>query len=154
MRAITYWKVSNMETGFKELLEWFRSSKIRLSTIAIGMDHTGAYGYDLIDYNCFMSLALKHSMGFVRGKNDKVDAERIADRTYMQRDKLVYSKLSGSVIQKLRGLSGERKCLVRQCAKHEVILTECQVGDRPIINIPDCRREQRPATRGSLTSEK
>ena len=127
-----YRKVSNTETGFKDLLEWFRSRKMRLSTIAVGMEHTGAYGYDLrlfleahgIDYCCFMPLALKRSMGLVRGKNDKVDAERIAGYTHTQRDKLVYSKLSGSAIQKLRGLSGERKRLVRQRAEHEAVLTE------------------------------
>lgn len=127
-----YRKVSNSEEGYKELLSWFKSRRMSLSSIVVGMEHTGAYGFDLrlflenrgIDYCAFMPLALKYSLGLSRGKNDKVDAERIAAYTYYQREQLVYNKLAGSSILKLRELSNERRRLVRQRAEHEAVLTE------------------------------
>ena len=127
-----YRKVSNSEEGYKELLQWFKSKRMSLASVVVGMEHTGAYGFDLrlflesheIDYCAFMPLALKYSLGLSRGKNDKVDAERIAAYTYDQREKLVYSKLSDSTVLKLRELSNERKRLVRQRAEHETVLTE------------------------------
>ena len=62
-----YRKVSNSEEGYKELLSWFKSRRMSLSSIVVGMEHTGAYGFDLrlflenrgIDYCAFMPLALK-----------------------------------------------------------------------------------------------
>ena len=127
-----YRKVSNSEEGYKELLQWFKSKRMPLASVVVGMEHTGAYGFDLrlflesheIDYCAFMPLALKYSLGLSRGKNDKVDAERIAAYTYDQREKLVYSKLSDSTVLKLRELSNERKRLVKQRAEHETVLTE------------------------------
>ena len=127
-----YRKVSNSEEGYKELLRWLKSKRVPLASVVVGMEHTGAYGFDLrlfleshgIDYCAFMPLALKYSLGLSRGKNDKVDAERIAAYTYDRREKLVYSKLSGSVVLRLRELSNERKRLVKQRAEHETVLTE------------------------------
>ena len=127
-----YRKVSNSEEGYKELLQWFKSKHMLLASVVVGMEHTGAYGFDLrlfleghgIDYCAFMPLALKYSLGLSRGKNDKVDAERIAAYTYDQREKLVYNKLSDSTVLKLRELSNERKRLVKQRAEHETVLTE------------------------------
>ena len=127
-----YRKVSNSEEGYKELLSWFKSRQMQLPSIVVGMEHTGAYGFDLrlfleshgIDYCAFMPLALKYSIGLSRGKNDKADAARIAAYTYDQREKLIYDKLAGSCILKLRELSNERKRLVRQPAEHEAVLTE------------------------------
>lgn len=92
------------------------------------------YGFDLrlfleskkIDYCAFMPLDLKHSMGLIRGKNDKVDAERIAYYTYLHREELSYSKLSGSSILRLQELSVERKRFVKQRAEYEGLITEYQ----------------------------
>lgn len=127
-----YRKVPNSEKGYRELLSWFKSKRMSPASMVIGMEHTGGYGFDLrlflegheIDYCAFMPLALKYSLGLSRGKNDKVDAERIAAYTYDQREKLVFSKLSGSAVLKLRELSNERKRLVKQRAEHETVLTE------------------------------
>lgn len=94
-----YRKFSNDEEGYKELLSWCRSKYISCSQLVVGMENTGVYGFDLrlflenkkIDYCAFMPLDLKHSMGLIRGKNDKVDAERIAYYTYLHREELSYS---------------------------------------------------------------
>ena len=70
-----YRKVSNSEKGYKELLQWFKSKRMSLASVVVGMEHTGAYGFDLrlfleghrIDYCAFMPLALKYSLGLSRG---------------------------------------------------------------------------------------
>lgn len=129
-----YRKISNDEKGYKELLSWCRSKGIVCAQLVVGMENTGVYGFDLrlflenkkIDYCAFMPLDLKHSMGLVRGKNDKVDAERIAYYTYLHREELSYSKLSGSSILRLQELSVERKRFVKQRAEYESLMTDCK----------------------------
>lgn len=130
--ADTYRRVSNDSQGYREILSWFKSLRMRHSRTVIGMENTGAYGFELrlflesagIDYCAFMPLSLKHSLGLVRGKNDKVDAERISYYTWLHRDALVYSRLSGSAILRLRELFSERKRFVKQRAEYKSMLTE------------------------------
>lgn len=128
----TYLKVSNNAKGFQEIFKWIKAKKISLSRLVVGMESTGIYGYDLrlylenkhVDYCCFMPLDLKLSLGLVRGKNDKVDAERIAYYIWLHRDELRYSRLAASSILRLQELSAERKRFVKQMAEYEALLTE------------------------------
>lgn len=128
----TYLKVSNDTKGFQEVFKWIKAKKISPSRLVVGMESTGIYGYDLrlyledkhVDYCSFMPLDLKLSLGLVRGKNDKVDAERIAYYTWLHRDELRYSRLADSSILRLQELSAERKRFVKQMAEYEALLTE------------------------------
>lgn len=127
-----YKQVSNNQQGYTDLLSWFKGKKIAYHSVVIGMEHTGAYCFDLrlflesrrIDYCAFNPLHLKRSLGLIRGKNDRVDAERIAYFTYLHRDELTYSKLSGSVVLQLHELSAERKRYVTQQAGYKASLTD------------------------------
>lgn len=128
----SYRRLSNDVEGFASLLSWLRERRMPLGQVVIGMENTGVYGFDLrlfleekgIDYCCFMPLHLKLSLGLTRGKNDRVDAERIAYYTALHRDELVYSRLSGSTVLRLQELSAERKRFVVQRAGYEALLTE------------------------------
>ena len=143
----TYRRVTNDEEGYKNLLGWFKSERIKLSELVVGLENTGAYGYDLclfleskqVDYCSFNPLTLKRSMGLVRGKNDKVDAERIAYFTWLHRDELKYTKLAGSTILRLRELSTERKRFVKQRTEYEGLLTERK---RPDMTSSSLRAEK------------
>lgn len=127
-----YRKVSNDKDGYKELLSWWHLTGITPSNLVVGMENTGIYGFELrlflesqqIDYCAFMPFDLKLSLGLVRGKNDKVDAERIAYYTYLHREELSYSRLSGSSILKLQELFSERKRFIKQRAEYEALITE------------------------------
>lgn len=127
-----YKQVTNDKDGYTTLLSWFKKKKIVVNQVVIGFEHTGTYSFDLriflearqIDYCAYSPLHLKRSLGLVRGKNDKVDAERIAYFTYLHRDELTYSKLSGSVILQLQELSAERKRFVTQQAIYKALLTD------------------------------
>lgn len=130
--ATNYKRLPNDKEGFNALLSWMKENRIPRRQVVVGMENTGVYGFDLrlfleesgIDYCCFMPLHLKLSLGLARGKNDKVDAERIAYYTALHRDELVFSKLSGSTILRLQELSSERKRFVVQRAGYEALLTE------------------------------
>ena len=128
----TYLKVSNDSDGFKEIFSWLKKKRITSRELVIGMENMGIYGFDLrlyleskqVDYCAFMPLDLKLSLGLIRGKNDKVDAERIAYYTWLHRDELHYSRLSDSSILRLQELAAERKRFVKQLAEYESLLTE------------------------------
>jgi len=84
------------------------------------MEHTGIYNNHLLVYlhkkkaNIWLESAIqiKRSSGNIRGKNDKVDAIRIADYAYVQRDKVRLWTPKREVIQQLANLAGVRTRLI------------------------------------------
>lgn len=127
-----YERFLNKEEGYKSLLSWLKKKNMAKKRLVISMENTGIYSFDLclfleaasIDYCSFNPLHLKRSLGLVRGKNDRVDAERIAYFAYLHRDELSYSKLSGSSIIRLRDFAAERKRFVKQQAEYKGFLTD------------------------------
>lgn len=130
--SANYTQLSNDGEGFAGLLNWLKRKRVTLSQSVLCMENTGIYSFDLclflesrsLDYCCFTPLHLKRSLGLVRGKNDRVDAQRIAYFAYLHREELTYSKLSGSAVIRLRDLSAERKRFVKQHAEFTAFLTD------------------------------
>ena len=124
--------IDNDENGYKLLLKWFRGKKMSLLTIVVCMEYTGVYCVKLciflekkkIDYSLENPLNIKRSMGFVRGKNDKVDASRIAYFCYLHREDLTYSRLASNKMYRLQALQVERKRYVVQAAGYKAFLNE------------------------------
>ncbi|MBE9586971.1 transposase, partial [Mucilaginibacter sp. JRF] len=95
--------------------------------LIIGMENTGRYNWALYDVLkdsrhrvfVFSPLHLKKSMGLVRGKNDKIDAVRIAAFTYKNYQELPQWKPSGKAIQTLKILLTERNSRVK--AKRQLL---------------------------------
>lgn len=114
-------KVSNDATGFKELASWISQKKIKFSEVLVCAEHTGAYGYDLqfwldkkqINYAFVSALEIQRSIGIRRGKNDAVDAIRIAEYAYLRRDTISLSHKPSDKILQLKVLLRERKQYVR-----------------------------------------
>lgn len=131
-------KVDNDRSGFQKMLKWLKDCGVTVSALAVGMENTGSYGNALrafleeehVDYCCFTPVHLAHSFGLVRGKNDRVDAERIAYYTYLHRDELQYSHLSSKTILRLQELSTERKRLAIDRGKYRCIQTEAKRQER------------------------
>lgn len=128
-------RITNDVNGFKKLQAWLR--KLGLRTPAIVMEHTGYYSYHFenflhqnqIRFSKVSALAIKKSMGLVRGKNDKIDAQRIARFGYEKQDKLHPETLAEPQLQRLQILVSTRALLVKQrsslmCAvkEHQIIL--------------------------------
>src|SRR6058998_2556157 len=91
-----YLQIENSVTGFQQLLQWLNDQHIKPSAVIIVMEHTGLYSYQMeaflhkhqISFAKVPALAIKRSLGLVRGKNDKIDAQRIARYGFEKRDML------------------------------------------------------------------
>ena len=135
-------RFSNDQSGFKLMRKWFKECGMKSAELVIGLENTGIYSLDLclslesagIDYCCFNPLHLKRSFGLTRGKNDKVDAWRIAYYCYLHREDLAYCKMSAGTIMRLRELSSERRRHVKHMAEYKAYLTDrkARVGDNTL----------------------
>jgi len=84
------------------------------------MEHTGIYNYPILNFlsekqaSIWLESALhiKHSSGLQRGKNDKIDAERIALYSYRNCDSVRLWHPTRQVIKELKNLTALRARLI------------------------------------------
>lgn len=120
----THLRIENSFNGFRQMLKWLRDQKISCSKVMIVMEHTGLYSYHMeaflhehqISFTKVSALAIKRSLGLVRGKNDKIDAQRIARYGFEKKDVLVVVDKPNKVIQRLGMLHSTRDRLVKHRA--------------------------------------
>ena len=112
----------NTQKGLGEMMTWLKHRGLKTSELVICAEHTGVYTNPLIAFADKKGIALslnapleiKRSMGITRGKNDLIDASRIAEYAYSHRDKLkLYEKPADSIV-KLQFLLTERRQYLRQ----------------------------------------
>src|SRR5574339_36447 len=130
-------KIANDVNGFKKLLLWLSKLGLRINNLAIVMEHTGYYSYHFenflhenrIRFSKVSALTIKKSMVLVRGKNDKIDAQRIARFGHEKQDDLRPETITEPILQRLQILVSTRALLVKQrssliCAikEHQIIL--------------------------------
>ena len=117
-------QIENTNTGFKDLMQWLKEQKINASKTMIVMEHTGLYSHCFekflhqhqIPFCKVNALAIKRSMGLVRGKTDKLDAARIAAYGYEKNDKLAIDVPVSDALKRLQLLHSTRERLVRHRA--------------------------------------
>jgi transposase len=117
-------KTENNISGFQELIAWIEKQNIDISSMMIVMEHTGLYSYRLeqflhqnhISFTKVSALAIKRSMGLVRGKSDKQDAFRIAQYGFEKIDRLIVAKPVSKSLQRLQMLHSTRERLVKNRA--------------------------------------
>jgi transposase len=109
--------------------------------LLIGLENTGMYNwscYDALDglgaqVYVINALHLKRSMGLVRGKNDKVDAQRIALQVELHESTLKPSVMPELSLRKLRTLVSCRKRLVGMRTRMAVPAAEVKaLGDKEL----------------------
>jgi transposase len=114
-------RIENNISGFRQ---WARELKKILndeSRVLVVMEHTGQYSYrfesflgaQCIDYCKISALQIKRSLGVIRGKDDKVDAERIANYGWLRRDILIADAPPVKGIRELRELLSLRAKMIR-----------------------------------------
>jgi len=94
MKRFNDHRFSNDLKGFGAMETWLVEHKVKVGDCLFCMEHTGTYGLLLFAWLSQQSanfcvesgLQIKHSLGMTRGKNDKVDARRIA--TYAMEKKV------------------------------------------------------------------
>lgn len=133
-------QIENSEQGFNQMIQWLRQQQIDPSEIMIVMEHTGLYSLCLesflhqqrIRFVKVNALAIKRSIGLVRGKTDRIDAVRIAAYGYEKRDRLKAEALPDNDLKRLQMLYSTRERIVKQ----RTAIT-CAVKEYRHIGIPE-----------------
>ena len=117
----THVHIKNSSAGFKEFLHWLARLQLGKDFVFLVMEHTGLYSYRFekflhqhqIKFAKVSALEIKRSLGLIRGKNDKIDAERIARYAFEKKDRLVAEKPTHPAIQRLQMLHSTRERLMK-----------------------------------------
>jgi transposase len=118
----------------KSIKSFFKKQKLINETteLFIGMENTGFYNfhlYEFFDQNTFNiyifnPLHLVKTIGMVRGKNDKIDAERIAVYVKRNIDILTPSAIPNSTFRKMKALFAKRRMFIEQVTAINVLNKE------------------------------
>lgn len=122
----------SIDAFFKELK---RLPDFELSKTVVCMEHTGIYNSHLLEFLhkkqasiCLESaLQIKNSQGSLRGKNDKIDAIRIAEYVWTFRDKIKLWQPKRGVVQQLARFSSDRTRLLAAQKMLQTPLDESKV---------------------------
>ncbi|WP_018344142.1 IS110 family transposase [Cytophaga aurantiaca] len=118
---VLFKQIENNVKALKVFLKELKSEGICISESLICMEHTGIYCTPVIEVAEKMSLNLwlenatqiKLSIGMQRGKNDKVDSERIAEYAYRNQDKAILRQPEREAMKKLKELNLARTRLMQ-----------------------------------------
>jgi transposase len=124
--------ITNNTTGFRSFQSFCHSYAIDVSKAIVVLEYTGGYEYKWLQYCQAKSiafvrlpgLAIKRSLGITRGKNDKVDAMRIAQYADEKYKLLSPQKPVNKSILQLKELLCFRKKLVRENAGYKTMIKE------------------------------
>ncbi|MCQ2078353.1 MAG: IS110 family transposase [Bacteroidaceae bacterium] len=121
--------VSNIKKLIKNELKKLNADK---EDILICAEYTGRYIYPLVcacrDLEVFLWMEdptrIKNSFGVTRGKNDTVDARRIAEYSYRFNDKAVAYNVKDKTIASLKELLSNRDQLLSDKVKYQTQLND------------------------------
>jgi transposase len=114
-------RFSNDLKGFEAMETWLLKQKVKVTDCLFCMEHTGTYGLLLFawlsqqgaDFCVEPGLQIKHSLGMTRGKNDKVDARRIATYAMEKKTELKQYVLPSENLIRIKQLLTYRDQIVR-----------------------------------------
>lgn len=116
----------------KFLTQTKKSLSMSSDQMTVCLEHTGVYGLPLLHLLDQMkvricvepALQIKQSQGMTRGKNDQLDARRIAQYAFKNRLELRIWKPQRTVLQKLQALLSLRDRLIKVKVQLEVPIEE------------------------------
>ena len=123
----------NTEKGMSLLVKWVLANTVHpRAMIFFAFEHTGLYSERLseflsnnkLPFSIIPGLEIKRSLGISRGKDDRVDAEKIAIYAYKLREEIQPSQVAPKEIRTLKKLLSLRERLVRQRAGYKASLKE------------------------------
>ena len=119
--VIFHMRSENSLIGIQSFVKEFKKQfALDYKSIVFCLEHTGIYNNHLLDYLrkkkaniCLESgIQIKQSSGLQRGKNDKVDAKRIAQYAYKNREELKLWEPKREIVEQLKHLTTLRNRLV------------------------------------------
>jgi transposase len=128
---------SNNYKGIQALRKWLKEQGATCANTLVCLEHTGMYGKLIIKYLISfkfdlwveMSFRIIRSMGIQRGKNDKIDAERIAIYAMKNVEEACIYKAPRKDIDKIRALLSLRDKLTRMKNALSVTIKELKSFD-------------------------
>ncbi len=126
-------RFDNTNGGYKKLISWIEKNlSIPKESILFAFEHTGLYSYGLssflssggYQFILIPGLELRRSMGIARGKDDRIDATKIALYAFRRKDEIVPYQMPARIINQLRNLLSLRDRLVIQRAGYKSSLKE------------------------------
>lgn len=126
--------VANNPKGFKAFEKQLKSHGIAPGKALLCLEHTGIYNHNpllWITQNAYSAwlenpLAIKRSMGLQRGKNDQVDAHRIALYAFRFQSQCRLWQAPRKALQELQLLMATRKRLLQSHKQLQAPLKETQ----------------------------
>jgi transposase len=118
-------RFDNNPVGYRCLVSWAEKHlSIPKESILFAFEHTGLYSFGLSSYLSSLryhfilipALELSRSQGIVRGKEDRIDAAKIALYAYRRKDEIVPYHMPAEIIYQLGHLLALREQLVKQKA--------------------------------------
>jgi len=121
--------VKSIKKAFKEA---FKALSVTLEDVLICAEYTGRYIYPLTvacqEMDVFLWLddptRIKNSMGLTRGKNDTIDAARIAEYAYRYGDKAVRYAIPDAALVSLKSLLSDREFLLTDKKRYQAQLAD------------------------------
>jgi transposase len=129
----SYRQFENSNKGFRILCKWALSqSKVGKKNMLYVFEHTGLYSHQLAVYLSKLELKfamvpgleIKRSLGIARGKDDKIDAAKIARYAYRLRDEITATTLASYEIQQVKHLLSLRDRMVKQRSGYKASIKE------------------------------
>lgn len=122
-----HYQIENQALQIRKFFRVFPKKNTRIC-----FENTGKYGWVLIEilsnlefkFYQVNALHLKRSMGLVRGKDDVVDALRIAQFISKNHKEIPLYQTSDKNIKKIQVLISKRNLLVKQRAQHKTLKKE------------------------------
>ena len=121
-------KVKSIEAFVKHLKKQFS-----LTNLIVCMEHTGIYCLPLMEvllknqvkFCLEPALQIQRAQGMTRGKNDKIDAKRIASYALKNKEQLKFWVPQRENLQRLKALLTTRDRLIKVKVQLQVPLDEC-----------------------------
>ena len=119
-QQFTHRQFTNDDAGMEQLMEWFKEFAPEFDKTLFCMEATGLYCFTLTHFLASHSIdtwiehaaQIKKATALARGKNDKVDSQRIAVYATKNLDRLRLWKPVNATLEKIRHLASLRERLV------------------------------------------
>jgi transposase len=131
-------RFDNNEAGLKLLDKWLKKHKVSFDENSLlVIENTGVYHRLIWEYCSMRGLPLhignathiKWSFGIARGKNDKIDSQRLCAYAYKNADDLKATPVLNPVFLKLKDMMTARSRLLSQQNSIKVYLKELKLSN-------------------------
>lgn len=145
-QVIVHYVFSNDENGIKEMLDFLNKAfaNYNLSNTLFCMEATGMYCNALLNFFKDSSASvwvenavrIKRSSGITRGKQDKIDAQRIALYALRNADAVRLWKPSSEILEQIRNLASLRDRMVQTQKKLQTPINELEaIGEKKMAEL-------------------